>query len=99
MAKRSVETAWHLLVDGYLPFVRERAGRINPDLPDPPGTGPNPIPAIAVAVVSLEPGFEQTAALGVRSLQAPRPIDQHTAFPLASLSEPFASTTVALLMG
>ena len=31
MAKRSVETAWHLLVDGYLPFVRERAGRINPD--------------------------------------------------------------------
>jgi hypothetical protein len=48
MAKRSVETAWHLLVDGYLPFVRERAGRINPDLPDPPGTGPNPIPAIAI---------------------------------------------------
>jgi CubicO group peptidase (beta-lactamase class C family) len=98
MAKRSVETAWKLLVDGYLPFVRERAGRINPDLPDPPGSRPNPIPAVAVAVVSLEPGFEQTAALGVRSLQAPHPVDQHTAFPLASLSKPFASTTVALLM-
>lgn len=98
MPKRSVEAAWKLLVDGYLPFVRERAGRINPDLPDPPGTEPNWIPAIAVAVVSLEPRFEQTAALGVRSLQAPHPVDQHTAFPLASLSKPFASTTVALLM-
>ena len=98
MPKRSVETAWKLLVDGYLPFVRERAGRINPDLPDPPGTEPNWVPAIAVAVVSLEPTFEQTAALGVRSLQAPHPVDQHTAFPLASLSKPLASTTVALLV-
>ena len=98
MPRRPVETAWKLLVDGYLPFVRERAGRINPDLPDPPGTQPNWIPAIAVAVVSLEPRFEQTAALGVRSLQAPHPVDQHTAFPLASLSKPFASTTAALLM-
>src|SRR5262245_22080176 len=98
MPRRSVETAWKLLVDGYLPFVRERAGRINPDLPDPPGTQPNWIPAIAVAVVSLEPRFEQAAALGVRSLQAPHPVDQHTAFPLASVSKPFASTTVALLM-
>ena len=98
MPRRPVETAWKLLVDGYLPFVRERAGRINPDLPDPPGTPPNWIPAIAVAVVSLEPRFEQAAALGVRSLQAPHPIDQHTAFPLASLSKPFASTTVALLL-
>ena len=96
MAKRSVETAWKLLVDGYLPFVRERAGRINPDVPDPPE--PNPIPAIAVGLVSLEPRFERTAALGVRSLQAPHPIDEHTAFPLASVSKPLASTTVALLM-
>ena len=98
MPKRSVETAWQLLVDGYLPFVREKAGRINPDLPDSPGTEPNWIPAIAVAAVSLEPKFERTAALGVRSLQAPHPVDQHTAFPLASLSKPFASTTVALLV-
>ena len=97
MAKRSVESAWKLLVDGYLPFVRERAGRINPDLPDPAGTAPNPIPAIAMAVVSLDPRFEQAAALGVRSLQAPHPVDRHTAFPLASLSKPFASTTMALL--
>jgi hypothetical protein len=98
MSKRSVENAWKLLVDGYLPFVRERAGRIDPDLPDPAGAEPNCIPAVAVAVVSLEPRFEQTAALGVRSLQAPHPVDAHTAFPLASLSKPFASTTVALLV-
>ena len=97
MAKRSVESAWKLLVDGYLPFVRERASRTNPDLPDPPGTAPNPIPAIAVAVVSLDPKFEQATALGVRSLQTGQPVDRHTAFPLASLSKPFASTTIALL--
>ena len=98
MPKRSVETAWKLLVDGYLPFVRERAGCINPDLPDPPGRDPNWIPAIAVAVDSLEHKFEQAAALGVRSLQAPHPVNQHTAIPLASLSKPLASTTVALLV-
>src|SRR5262245_25911550 len=98
MPRRSVENAWKLFVDGYLPFVRERAGRINPDVPGPPGTEPNPIPAISVAVVSLEPRFEQTAALGVRSLETRQPVDQHTAFPLASLSKPLASTTVALLM-
>src|SRR5262249_16983459 len=98
MPRRSVENAWKLFVDEYLPFVRERAGRINPDVPGPPGTEPNPIPAIAVAVVSLEPRFDQTAALGVRSLETRQPVDQHTAFPLASLSKPLASTTVALLM-
>ena len=97
MPKRSVESAWKLLVDGYLPFVRERAGRINPDLPEPAGTVPDPIPAIAVAVVSLDPRFEEATAIGVRSLQAPDPVDRHTAFPLASLSKPFASTTIALL--
>ena len=97
MPKRSVEPAWKLLVDGYLPFVRERAGCINPTrrilL-----AGIQLDPAIAVAVDSLEHKFEQAAALGVRSLQAPHPVDQHTAFPLASLSKPLASTTVALLV-
>ena len=98
MANRSVESAWKRLVDGYLPFVRERAGSINPDEQELPGTSSNPIPAIAVAVVSLDPQFEQAAALGVRSLQAPHPVDAQTAFPLASLSKPFASTTIALLV-
>ena len=68
MTKRSVESAWKLLVDGYLPFVRERAGRINPDLPDPAGAAPNPIPAIAVAVVSLELSSFRTTSLSCLSV-------------------------------
>jgi CubicO group peptidase (beta-lactamase class C family) len=82
MPKRSVEAAWNLLVDEYLPFVRETLG----------------IPGIAIAVVSLEAEFERTAALGVRSLAASDGVDQHTAFPLASLSKPIGSTILALLM-
>ena len=39
MPKRSVETAWKLLVDGYLPFVKKAASH-QPRPANPPGTGP-----------------------------------------------------------
>lgn len=96
VGKRSVEAAWKLLVEGYLPFVREAAGRPKPDVPDPPGTKPNPIPGIAIAVVSLETKFEGTEALGIKRVGTSDRVDENTVFPLASLSKPIGSTIFAL---
>jgi CubicO group peptidase (beta-lactamase class C family) len=97
VGKRSVEAAWKLLVEGYLPFVRTAAGRLKPDVPDPPGTKPNPIPGIAMAVVSLGDKFERTAALGIKRVGTSDLVDESTVFPLASLSKPIGSTIFALL--
>jgi CubicO group peptidase (beta-lactamase class C family) len=98
MGKRSVEAAWKLLVEGYLPFVRDAAGRMKPDDPVPPGAEPNPVPGMALAVVSLGDKFERTAALGIKRVGTSDEVDENTVFPLASLSKPIGSTILALLM-
>jgi CubicO group peptidase (beta-lactamase class C family) len=98
VGKRSVEAAWKLLVEGYLPFVRDNAGRSRPDDPVLPGAERNPIPGIAMGVVSLADKVEKTAVLGIKRVGTTDLVDENTAFPLASLSKPISSTIFALLL-